>query len=328
MSSSLLWTIGISVVGIYFIFMVINIVRRNNKKKMEFQGRLDSLAGKIQKVEKRTTARETFFKEASSSKQKSKLSSKIVKVTSLKHWLHYTGYNISPAALYSVGFLLAISFTIGLHMFTQGNLILISMSSILLSALLCFAVIQFLIGREKNRFLNGFPDALDLIRRALRAGYAADRAIVMAAEESPEPVKSAFKSVLNRLSIGEPLEDALEDVANDVGIDEFHMLAIVLVLQRDTGGSLADVVENFGSIMRERIRLRKKVKAITAEGKASGYMVSAIPFFIVLILMFVAPNYLEPLFTTEKGQNFLMVGGGLMFTGIAIIYRMINKDYY
>ena len=329
MSSSLIWIISGSLVGIYLIYMLISISRRNNKNQKQWEGRIDSLSGQPKVPKSGKSAKALIREEARSGpKRKGRMSSKIVKVQSLRHWLKYTGYEITPGMLYTAGLLLALLFT-GVIAFGLGYHFLIAiLVSILLSVIICFAAIQFLIGRQKTLFLNAFPDALDLIRRALRAGYAADRSIIMAAEESPEPVKSAFQEVIDRLSIGEPLEEALGDVANNVGVDEFHLLAIVLVLQRDTGGSLADVVENFSAIMRERLRLRKKVKAITAEGKASGYLVSAIPFGIIAILMVLSPKYLQPLFDTDQGNNFLMLGGGLMATGIFIIYRMVNKDFY
>lgn len=254
---------------------------------------------------------------------------RLKRVNNLETWLRHTGVkwlSVSRFIMISLIANVTISYII-YRFFTVPEMASI-VAGAFISFFLSIIVIKGLIARRKAKFLEVFPDAMDLIRRALKTGYTPDRAIAMAAQESASPVKEAFTAVVNRTGLGEPLDKALQDIVNEIGVEEFRMLAIVLVLQRDTGGSLSDVIDNFSKIMRERLRLKKKIKAITAEGKASGYMVSAIPFVIIGVLQFLVPGYMDPLFNSSSGHTALMIGGGLMFSGLFIIYRMVSKDYY
>lgn len=124
------------------------------------------------------------------------------------------------------------------------------------------------------------------------------------------------------------MEIALAEVANRLGIEEFRMLAIVLILQRETGGSLAEVTDNFANIIRARENLRKKVQSLTAEVRVTAIILTSIPIFIFGIIYVVNRTYFNPLFYTEKGHILLLIGGGMLVSGIAIIMKMAYREYY
>jgi tight adherence protein B len=150
----------------------------------------------------------------------------------------------------------------------------------------------------------------------------------MVVEQLAGPVGQAFKQMVDQLTIGRTFDDVLAEMSNRIGIDDFRMLAIVIVLQRETGGSLAEAIDNFSKIIRARQHLRKKVKALTAEVRATAMILTAIPFVIFAAVFITTPNYFNPLFYTEKGQTLLLVGILMLVTGIGVIIRMTYRETY
>lgn len=256
------------------------------------------------------------------------LQSKLPKVEGLKHWIEHAGITISPTLFVlisgAVGIFVTFVFSIILH----APILL----ALLLGGFACFtlpwAFISILTAKRKNVFLAEFPVALDIMRRALRAGFSTDRAIEMVAEQQAGQVGKIFRTISEKMRLGESVEVVLADMANRVGIDEFRMLAIVLVLQRETGGSLAEATENFAKIVRARQSIRKKIKALTAEVRVTAIILMSLPFFILGAVLFTSPSYLDTLFYTEKGQLLLIVGGLMLVTGMGIILRMTYKEIY
>lgn len=205
------------------------------------------------------------------------------------------------------------------------------LSFVIGTASACFfpwLLVVILTHRRKNLFLNEFPISLEMIKRALRAGHSVDRALEMVAEQDKGLTGKIFHEITNRTRLGESLESVLADISNRIGIDDFRMLAIVLVLQRETGGSLAEAVENFSKVIRAQENIRKKVKALTGEVRATATIITCIPFFIFGAVYFASPRYLEPLFITETGHTILIVGASMLSIGIGMIFRMIYKDIY
>src|SRR5262249_54817393 len=162
-------------------------------------------------------------------------------------------------------------------------------------------------------------------RRALRVGHSTDRALAMVAEQGMGLVGETFKSLTEKMQLGAPMEIALAEVANHLGIEEFRMLAIVLILQRETGGSLAEVTDNFANIIRARENLRKKVQSLTAEVRVTAIILTSIPIFIFAVIYVVNPTYFNPLFYTEKGHVLLLIGSAMLVSGIAIIMKMAYR---
>lgn len=265
---------------------------------------------------KENAASEAFFK------------SKLPKIEGYKEWLMHAGLEVSPA-IFCIGCVL-IGLTIGLIF------LLILHTSLFFSFLICvantfllpWAGVTYLTKRRRNQFLEEFPNALDMVRRALRSGHSAERALEMVAEQSRGLVGEAFRTITDKMRLGESIETILADMSNRIGIDDFRMLSIVIVLQRETGGSLAEATENFAKIIRARQNLRKKMKALTAEGRTSAIILTAIPFFVLGTLYVTTPAYLDSLLYTPTGQMVLTIGGLMVVIGIAVILRMVYKEIY
>lgn len=265
---------------------------------------------------KKTDSSEVFFQ------------SKLQKIEGLNEWLQQAGLGLSPKQFleYCVLFALIIYFITYFYF----NLAILNsfLICIVLTLLISWGGITYLRRRNREIFLQEFPIALDIIRRSLRAGFSTEKALEIVAEQQKGHIGKAFKTISDRMRLGENTETILADMSNRIGINEFRLLAIVFVLQRETGGSLADSAENLSKVIRSRENLRKKVKSLTAEVRATAAILTCLPFLSIGLIYLTTPSYLDPLFTTEAG-NYLVVLGGIFLTlGVTIITRMTHKDLY
>jgi tight adherence protein B len=259
---------------------------------------------------------ETYFK------------SKLPKIEGYKEWIQHAGLDIRPFIFALICLSIGISIGFAFFIFLHANKTLSSLLAIASAFLVPWAVVSILSRRRKNQFLENFPNALDMIRRALRSGHSVERAIEMVAAQEQGLVGESFRTITERMRLGETLEAVLTEMSNKVGVDEFRMFSIVLILQRETGGSLSEATENFSKIIRARQNLRKKVKALTAEARVSAIILTLIPFFILGSVYISSPHYLDPLLYNPAGQKVLVGGALMMTTGIVTILRMVYKEIY
>lgn len=178
----------------------------------------------------------------------------------------------------------------------------------------------------QNKFLALFPDALDLVGRAVKAGLPVFDAMEVAAKEIPAPVGTEFQKTLEEVRIGVEIDEALRHTASRIRIPDFHFYMVALVLQRRTGGSLAETLGNLSTIIRRRKELRLKIRALTAEAKASVAVLSVLPFVTVAGMMVLDHKLMAVLYTDPRGR--FMVGLSLISLGcgIAVMSRMIRRS--
>jgi len=183
-----------------------------------------------------------------------------------------------------------------------------------------------LIGRFRTRFLKTFPDTIDLIVRAVRAGIPAVQAISVAGNDAEEPVRSEFRVMGDSLRLGVDLKDVLDAAVERIQIADFSFFSVCLLLQRETGGALTETLENLAGIIRTRRDIRLKIRALTGEGRIASQMITAVPFFIMGMFFLTNRAYLDTLFTTSAGQRLLWISGGLMVVGTLWINKLANLD--
>lgn len=188
------------------------------------------------------------------------------------------------------------------------------------------AVYRILIGRFKQRFLSVFPDTLDLIIRAVRAGIPVAQAIGTAGRESEEPVRATFRAMGDALRVGADLKDVLEQQAERLQLADFSFFGVCLVLQRETGGNLTETLENLSGIIRTRRDIRMKTRALTAEGRIASKIIAAVPFAIAGFLFVVNRPYVNLLFHTRAGHKMLILAAVLLTVGLAMIRKIANLD--
>ncbi len=180
--------------------------------------------------------------------------------------------------------------------------------------------------KRNNKFIDNFPDAIDIIVRSVRAGHPLNTALRMIAENSDPPVSSEFKQLVDEVAYGRTLVDALSRMSQRIDEPDLQFFIVVLSVQQETGSNLAEVLTNLSGIIRKRKQLRQKIKAMTSEGRATAYVLGALPVVVFGALMVVSPNYLNPLFHTSAGNMLLMTAVGLIVTAFLIVKQMINIE--
>lgn len=186
--------------------------------------------------------------------------------------------------------------------------------SAVLSAFLCIRVLKYLRVRRLRKFQEIFPEALDLIVRSVRAGLPVSEAVKMIAREVSEPVGPCFEEVSANLSIGMPLEAALNLLQRNVPIQEISFFSTSLSIQQQTGGNLSEILANLAIIMRKRIQVEKKIRALSSEARASAYIIGSLPFLVGAIIYILNRTYIEVLLFDEIGQYFLV--GAIISIGV------------
>jgi len=175
-----------------------------------------------------------------------------------------------------------------------------------------------------QKFLRQLPEALDLIARALRAGHTFLVGLKMVGEEFADPLGTEFDKTLAEINFGAGVPEALKNLARRVDCPDLHFFVVAILVQRETGGNLAEISENIAQLIRKRFELQDRVRALAAEGKLSAIVLFALPFFLALALSILNPKYLGVLFTDPAGKWMVGVAATIMSIGAMIIKKMIN----
>jgi tight adherence protein B len=187
-----------------------------------------------------------------------------------------------------------------------------------------YFVLRMLRSRRQKKFGAQFPDAIDIIVRSLRAGHPVPIAITMVAREMPDPIGTEFGIVADEVTYGADLESALRNLYFRVGTDDLPLFVTAVAIQGSTGGNLGEILENLSSVIRQRFKMRRKIRALAAEGRASALILSSLPVGLFLIIQVVAPNFYASVWHEDVTKTALMVAGAWMGVGNFIMYRMVN----
>jgi tight adherence protein B len=175
-----------------------------------------------------------------------------------------------------------------------------------------------------NRFSEQLPEALDIIVRGLRAGHPFRVALGLASREMPDPIGTEFGILLDEISFGLDQQVAVDHLYGRVGQEDLSFVSIAINIQSQTGGNLAEILHSLSRLLRNRSKLRLKVKALTSEGRLSGVFMSAVPFVLFLIINLLSPKYFEVLRGSALVVPATVIGFSLLALGNFVIYRMIN----
>ena len=174
------------------------------------------------------------------------------------------------------------------------------------------------------KFQSLFPDALDLIVRSVRAGLPVSEAIKMISAEVPNPVGSAFNEVGSNVTIGVTLDDALDQLAAKIPVAELRFFAISLAVQQETGGNLAEILSNLSQLMRKRVNVKKKIRALSSEARASALIIGSLPFIVGAVIYSFNPSYMEVLFFEDDGRFLIFCALSSITTGAIIMGKLIR----
>jgi tight adherence protein B len=199
----------------------------------------------------------------------------------------------------------------------------------MLAALFCGFVLPPLVlkvlrRRRQKKFGAQFPDGIDIIVRSLRAGHPVPVAISMVAREMPDPIGTEFGIVSDELTYGSDLETAMRNLYFRVGTDDLPLFVTAVAIQRTTGGNLGEILENLSTVIRDRFKMRRKIRALAAEGRASALILSALPIGMFAIIQFLVPNFYGSVWNQDLTKIALALAGCWMVVGNIIMYRMVN----
>lgn len=181
--------------------------------------------------------------------------------------------------------------------------------------------------RMRNRkFLDQFPDALDMIVRSVRSGFPLSVALQMLAENMENPVKEEFRQVVDEIALGRTMPQALGRLASRINQPDIRFFVVVLSVQQETGGNLAEIIGNLSSIIRKRKQLRHKIRAMTSEGRATGWVLGLLPVFVFCALLVLQPDYLRAFWTDPLGMTLFATSVGLIALCVFIVNQMVSVD--
>lgn len=196
----------------------------------------------------------------------------------------------------------------------------------LLALAVPIAVIAVIRMRRLAKFEERFPEALDLIGRAVRAGHAFTTGLEMVSKESSEPVSGEFRATFEEQNFGLPLRDALLNMAERVPLIDVRFFVTALLVQKETGGNLAELLDELSRLIRERFRIYREVKVRTAQGRLTAGILIALPFFMLMVMRFLNPEYVQVLWTDPIGPYILAAAAGLQIIGSLVIWKIVHIE--
>ena len=206
----------------------------------------------------------------------------------------------------------------------RGNPVEALLTGLFCATLLPWLVLRILRGRRRKAFGAQFPDALDMIVRSLRAGHPVPIAISMVAREMRDPIGSEFGIVADEITYGADLESALRNLYFRIGQDDLPLFVTAVAIQGSTGGNLGEILENLSTVIRDRFKMRRKIRALASEGRASALILSSLPIAIFLIIQIVAPDFYAQVWHEDMTKKALAAAGAWMALGNFIMYRLVN----
>ncbi len=196
--------------------------------------------------------------------------------------------------------------------------------SVLAAFVLPFLALKMMRARRHKKFGALFPDSIDVIVRSLRAGHPVPVAIQMVGRELPDPVGSEFGMVSDEITYGADLETALRNLYFRVGQEDLPLFVTAVAIQGSTGGNLSEILGNLSAVIRQRFKMRRKIKALAAEGRFSAFILSGLPIAMFLVLQVMAPDFYGNVWHIELTKIVLACAGGWMAMGNLIMYRLVN----
>jgi tight adherence protein B len=212
----------------------------------------------------------------------------------------------------------------GATMMLRGNVVQALLVALFAGLPLPILVLRFLRGRRQKKFGAQFPDALDMIVRSLRAGHPVPIAISMVSREMRDPIGSEFGILADEITYGADLETGLRNLYFRVGQDDLPLFVTAVAIQGTTGGNLGEILQNLSTVIRERFKMRRKIRALAAEARASALILSSLPIMIFAAIQIVTPEFYASVWDEDITKKTLAMAGAWMMVGNFIMYRLVN----
>jgi len=256
---------------------------------------------------------------------KQKLRDRNIKKPPLRIQLRQAGLNVSIERFYVYSLVAGIVLTVIL--FVLGAPLLVLPGAFIAGL---FGLPRWFVAFKRTRrvkaFLNEFPNALDVIVRAVKSGLPLNDGIRLIASEAQEPVKSEFRRIVEAQQLGMSIPDAAMRMQETMPCPEAGFFGIVIQIQQQAGGNLSEALGNLSRVLRDRKKMKAKVQALSMEAKASAWIIGSLPFVVAFLVYLSSPNYIMPLFETSTGHIILGVSGLWMMMGIFVMKKMMNFE--
>lgn len=235
-----------------------------------------------------------------------------------------SGLNVTVGAVFLGSIFLAVAVTLAVYW--ASGIWWAALPGGAIAAAIPYMVVKYFASRRLWKFEEQFPEAIELIARALRAGHAFTTGLSMVADEMPDPVAAEFRLVYDRQAFGMQITDALRDMARRVPLLDARFFVTAVLTQRESGGNLAEVLDNLAGLMRERFKVKRQVRTVSAHGRITGWVLAGMAPALAAILVVIAPVHMSVMITDPIGRA--MVGGALVLQviGVFIIRKIIDIE--
>lgn len=278
---------------------------------------------RVQEISKRRKSVHDSLKELEKKQQQEK--TKKANATSLKAKLAQSGLPLTLAQFYMLSAVLGLVVLAMTFLAGMPPLVIVG-ASFAAGLGLPRWVVGFLVGRRQKKFLEEFPNSLDVMVRSIRSGLPLNDAIRMIAADGQEPVKSEFRRIVESQQLGLNVPDAVARMHQTMPLNEVNFFAIVVAIQGQAGGNLSEALANLSRVLRDRKKMKAKVNALSMEAKASAAIIGALPFIVALLVYLTSPGYIMILFTDPRGHVILGISAVWMSIGLFVMRNMINFE--
>ena len=245
-------------------------------------------------------------------------------VAPINRQIHHAGLNTTVGVVVLSSVLAA--FLVGASVYFLTRLVSVAIVVAAMASSAPFIYVRFKGAKRQRLFEEQFPEALDLIARALRAGHALTTGLGMVAEEMKEPVGAEFRLIHDRQNYGMPLADALRDFGERVPLLDARFFVTAVLTQRESGGNLAEVLDNLAALIRERFKVKRQVRTVSAHGRITGWVLSFLAPTLAAVLMVIAPSHMSLMIEDPLGVQMVIAAMVLQIIGVIAIRRIINIE--
>ena len=240
----------------------------------------------------------------------------------LRRMLDQADIHITVSRLLMLSLMAGFLATLAVSMVSISKLLMVVAG--LVAASLPFIRIAYKRKKRLNAFLEQLPDALELMSRALQAGHAFAESLHMISTEMPEPIATEFRKTYEEQNLGLSLKLALENLSERVPLLDLRLCVTAILIQRDTGGNLSEIVEKGSHTIRERFRILEDLNTLTTSSRMSSWILCGLPIFVALVVTVMNPDYMSVLWRDPRGHNLLFAAGFMQLTGMLIIKKILK----
>lgn len=247
-----------------------------------------------------------------------------VKGLHIDQWLEQSGVKLSLSALMVIAVVLGVVGVLIAAQFTHRPPLVVL--GFIVGTAVPFVVVRHKRTARLHRFEEHFPEALDLISRAIRAGHAFSAGLKMVAEELDDPIGPEFRKTFEEQNFGLPLPESLNNLAQRVPLLDIRFFATAVLIQRETGGNLSEILDNLAAVVRERFKIRRQIRVHTAHGRFTGYVLIGLPAFLGVALSMINPEHMDLLFRDRLGQMLIVAAIVMQIVGWFWITRVVKIE--